>query len=46
VESEYAITSTTDLYCIGVNTVSKSAIYVVIEVKLGELGLMSMDAGA
>jgi len=46
VESEYAITSTTDLYCIGVNTVSKSAIYVVIEVKLGELGLMSINAGA
>ena len=46
VESEYAITSTTDLYCIGVNTVSESAIYVVIEVKLGELGLITMDAGA
>lgn len=44
VDSEYAITTTDYLSCRGVNVVSKSAIYVVIEGTNGQLGLITMDA--
>jgi len=46
VDSEYAIKTSGYFSCRGVNAVSKSAIYVVIEDPNGQLSLITMDANA